>query len=374
MRQPILSLFHKLFFWFVGISTATVFLFGYIHTIDSRGNIESDIRIQAISSLSMAIAYFGQSYLIPIQGTETLLAGTSKLDDMLRASGDMADLLKPDIERQFMKFAGIHPGIFLSIRFFDKDGMEMVSASQNMRLKNKHNLNRSPARDIFYQKAEDVFKRLKTEGKKDLLFTEPFAYQNGRQTLIAGVVKQDPDTGGFHGAFLMHVDLTGYLEYLSNTMVFGKKFLLSASHDGQSIMVHDSGLHDPSSRVGNDESIVITDHVLLGARGTPLLDVTVKIPSDAFFKLIQDDLGPLVMAGSISLILITIVSLFVSRLLTRPIVALRKAMADVGNGKLDVFIAVESRDEIGQLAGEFNKMIRHIHYQNKIMEKSGQGR
>ncbi|MEO5335079.1 MAG: HAMP domain-containing protein, partial [Magnetococcus sp. YQC-5] len=371
MEQPRLSIFYKLFFWFIGITTATMVLFAYIHIVDSKGNIESDMRSQATSSLSSAIAYFSQSYAIPIQGTETLLASLTKLDDMLRASGDMAYLLKPDLERQFIKFSSLHPGLFLSIRFFDKEGVERISISQNRRLKTQYNLNTPYAGDVFYQKAVALFNRLKREEKEGILHEGPFVYQNGHQTFIAGAVKQDPDIGGFHGAFLMHIDLTGYLDHLSNTMVFGKKFLLSASYDGKSAMAHGSELHDPSFRLRDDNLIVITDHVLLGTHGNHLLDVTIKIPLDVFNKLIQDDMFPLLMAGCISLACIIIVALFVSRSFTRPIVVLQKAMVDAGTGKLDVAITVKSRDEIGQLAEAFNQMIKRINHQNKIMEKQG---
>ncbi|MEO5362346.1 MAG: response regulator [Magnetococcus sp. DMHC-8] len=44
-------------------------------------------------------------------------------------------------------------------------------------------------------------------------------------------------------------------------------------------------------------------------------------------------------------------------------------MVDVGTGKRDVVIAVKSRDEIGQLTESFNKMIKHVNHQNRILEK-----
>ncbi|MEO5340758.1 MAG: response regulator [Magnetococcus sp. MYC-9] len=368
MKQPTLSLFYKLFLWLVGITTAAMVLFGYIHIVDSRGNVESDMRNQAKSSLASAMAYFGQAYTLPIQGTETLLAGVSKLDDMLRDSGDMAHLLKPDIERQFIKFSDLHPDMFLSIRFFDKEGTERVSIGQNRRLKHQYNLHQPSGGNIFYQKAASLFNRLKRENRPGLLFEGPFAYQDGRQTLLVGVVKQDPDTGGFHGVFLMHADLTGYLDHLSNTMVFGKKFLLSASHDGRPV----TALHDPPPRLDNEDWIVVTDHVSLGAGHHPLLDVTVRIPLDVFNQLVQDDMGALVMAGCISLACIALVSLLVSRNFTRPIVVLQRAMVAVGSGELGKTVVVERGDEIGQLAESFNQMMKRLHHQNKIMEKQAQ--
>ncbi len=47
-----------------------------------------------------------------------------------------------------------------------------------------------------------------------------------------------------------------------------------------------------------------------------------------------------------------------SRLITRPIINLTKAAAEVGRGNLDQRVSVDSTDEIGQLAATFNDMLQ----------------
>ena len=52
-----------------------------------------------------------------------------------------------------------------------------------------------------------------------------------------------------------------------------------------------------------------------------------------------------------------LISLFFSRKITSPLMKLTQAVEDVGKGNLDLEIDVVSRDELGTLSQEFNKMI-----------------
>lgn len=66
--------------------------------------------------------------------------------------------------------------------------------------------------------------------------------------------------------------------------------------------------------------------------------------------------------GSSTLILIlsVILAFFISRLISRPILKLTEAAAQIGKGSLDTMIEVHSRDEIGELAESFNKMANDL--------------
>lgn len=55
-----------------------------------------------------------------------------------------------------------------------------------------------------------------------------------------------------------------------------------------------------------------------------------------------------------------------SRTITKPIVRLSNAVAAVGKGSLDVNVKITSKDEIGQLTGVFNKMVKEL---NKLHEE-----
>lgn len=62
----------------------------------------------------------------------------------------------------------------------------------------------------------------------------------------------------------------------------------------------------------------------------------------------------------VSLILALVIVLNFSRMLVKPIQRLRDAFARVGAGNMETHVAVVSRDEIGELADSFNRMVLHL--------------
>ena len=66
--------------------------------------------------------------------------------------------------------------------------------------------------------------------------------------------------------------------------------------------------------------------------------------------------------GSSAIILILALALgfFISRFISKPIIKLTEAAAQIGKGKLDAKIEIESKDEIGELATSLNKMTKDL--------------
>ena len=58
----------------------------------------------------------------------------------------------------------------------------------------------------------------------------------------------------------------------------------------------------------------------------------------------------------IALLLAMVISVRISRSIVRPIAKLRDAADEIGKGRLDTVVEVESKDEIGELAAAFNSM------------------
>jgi diguanylate cyclase (GGDEF)-like protein len=81
----------------------------------------------------------------------------------------------------------------------------------------------------------------------------------------------------------------------------------------------------------------------------------------------QIALAPILELRDCLIMFIAVIVLFVlgagfvlSRNITKPIVRLSQAVTEVGNGGLDVKVEITSKDEIGQLTGVFNKMVRKL--------------
>lgn len=64
--------------------------------------------------------------------------------------------------------------------------------------------------------------------------------------------------------------------------------------------------------------------------------------------------------STLILIFSVILAFFISRLISRPILKLTEAAAQIGKGSLDTMIEVHSKDEIGELADSFNKMVHDL--------------
>ncbi len=80
------------------------------------------------------------------------------------------------------------------------------------------------------------------------------------------------------------------------------------------------------------------------------------------------------------LLLITIVvlffatwlSLFISKLVTRPVAALAEATQEISRGHLEYRIAVQASDELGELVNSFNRMAAELENSRKQIEASSQ--
>lgn len=86
------------------------------------------------------------------------------------------------------------------------------------------------------------------------------------------------------------------------------------------------------------------------------LTAGVQIPKSAAYLTSKDLLSDLMVLSLVLLGGAALLSLFWSRLLTRPIERLSEATRMVGQGRFDIEVKAGSRDEIGALAGSFNRM------------------
>ncbi|WP_283608911.1 methyl-accepting chemotaxis protein [Faecalispora anaeroviscerum] len=74
----------------------------------------------------------------------------------------------------------------------------------------------------------------------------------------------------------------------------------------------------------------------------------------------------------VSMVLVLLMILFISQRLTAPIKQLEKAASEVAEGNLNVTVSVKSRDETGQLAQAFERMVAQLRdYRDYIQEIAG---
>ena len=76
----------------------------------------------------------------------------------------------------------------------------------------------------------------------------------------------------------------------------------------------------------------------------------------------------LLLVGVVALVLVVAVTLFVSRLITRPLDRLAQSARRIGRGELDREIEVETSDEIGVLAHTLNETRKSIHERDRHLQ------
>jgi two-component system OmpR family sensor kinase len=76
----------------------------------------------------------------------------------------------------------------------------------------------------------------------------------------------------------------------------------------------------------------------------------------------------LLLVGAVALVLVVAVTLFVSRLITRPLDRLAQSARRIGRGDLDREIEVETTDEIGMLARTLNEMRKSIQERDRQLQ------
>jgi signal transduction histidine kinase len=95
-----------------------------------------------------------------------------------------------------------------------------------------------------------------------------------------------------------------------------------------------------------------------------------QIPKSAAYLTARALLNNLVLVALILLVISAIISLFWSRLITRPIELLSKAAKEVGRGGFDVRVQATSRDEIGDMAQSFNQMAEGLDTRERELKAS----
>ena len=114
-----------------------------------------------------------------------------------------------------------------------------------------------------------------------------------------------------------------------------------------------------------DGTAMVGGLALVGSSG---LAAGVEIPKSTAYLAARELLNNLIIVSLVLLIISVILSLFGSRLITRPLERLYNATKVVAKGKFDVQLSSSSRDEISDLAQSFNQMASELDFREKALK------
>jgi signal transduction histidine kinase len=130
------------------------------------------------------------------------------------------------------------------------------------------------------------------------------------------------------------------------------------------------GLQKQRSHGSTHEFVQHGDTMVGGLAGIEIgnLLAGVQIPKAAAYLTARELLNNLMIVALVLLIVAAILSLFGSRLITRPLERLSEAAKVVAKGQFDIQVASSSRDEIGKLAQSFNQMTSELDDREKALK------
>jgi len=89
-------------------------------------------------------------------------------------------------------------------------------------------------------------------------------------------------------------------------------------------------------------------------------NLIVEHETEEIFAPVAELKNLLLIIASVVTILGVLIGLFISRSISTPLTKLERAAIEIGKGKLDTNVEIDSTNEIGQLAGAFNKMTENL--------------
>ncbi|MFA5355444.1 MAG: sensor histidine kinase [Candidatus Paceibacterota bacterium] len=278
---------------------------------------------------------------------------------------DVVDMDPADQKEMLEKLMGSESA-FRQLAVLDDKEEEMMSVARQ---------SKSMSGDLKDRAGDEMFPKIKVEG----IFISPvYIGEVTSEPMVTVAVPVKNIFGDFRGALLAEVNLKFMWDLMDKIEIGETGLAYVVDRDGRLIAFENTSLvlrgenlgylkeveeftnnptgeHEDISDIskGINGDYVVTNHSHLE---TPDWAVIAELPVwEAYGPLAKRIL--LVFGGILFIFGIAVsVVVFISRRITRPIIGLRDAAAEIGDGNLEKHIAVETGDEVGQLAETFNLM------------------
>ncbi|MDN3020043.1 histidine kinase [Paenibacillus sp. BSR1-1] len=119
----------------------------------------------------------------------------------------------------------------------------------------------------------------------------------------------------------------------------------------------------------NGQRVILDDReYLVVSQELPKLNwaLVALVPIENILAVNKPLMKSFLLIGFIMMASVVLITLLISNLVSKPLKKINHVVKEVQNGNLDVSLDINSRDEIGVLAKEFNKMVRRT---KRLMEK-----
>jgi len=381
-----ISIFLRILIAFLVVCLATSGATVLIAYWFSTQSIEKRTKETIAQQVAATRMNFEQDFRSNVKRAISSLVGSSLIDDYLFASQDEQFVMSRKIERMFLNTLDDY-GYFEAVSFVDAIGDVAVQVADGSRRKPDLNLlDLPPAPGASTPRpalraAARLFQRLESTPlllssgnmewfmpPREVLVEGPFRDAEGRLTAIAGMSKLDLDTASFGGVVLIRFNLDGFLRHLREVKFFDENPVWVLDARGNVIqrpenpaITFDPVPFLPAGFQGEADMLTVDGGLVAyqdfaAIAGQPFLRIAVSIPNSLLLK----DLRPAVHFFQavlvISIAVVLLVSLYVSRYLSQPIVQLAAAAARLASGDLSTKVNLRTTGEVQTLVDSFNRM------------------
>lgn len=355
-----LSIFYRILIAFLGV----VVILGTVLTttfyVSSKRSMLANAE-ETIAQQFETIQYeFDDELTKQLTRDLSLLAINPILDELMMSTERESILVTKKVEKLFQQFTK-QMDSYQRISFIDYLGNEKVIFDQTGSSISHRNVH-----------GGKLFEKIQAGTSGSLHFEGPFTHEAGDVGFSIGINKADPDIGEFGGAIIIDYNLEGYIRYLDNFTIFGENPVWMFSPQGNVLKQPISGgaslnprkffpktFHNETNLLKPSGGILIWQDMYV-VSDEPLARVAISIPSSILLRDVKSTLRFFVLAFIVSLIPILVISFYLSKYLTQPIIRLARAANRLAKGDLSTKVDVKTTGEVQLLVDNFNAMAEDL--------------
>ncbi len=313
-----------------------------------------------------------QQQLIAREAANSVKSFIQKKIEILQAAVILGHLTSPDQEERKLimdKLLGLDPS-FRKLILFDINGQEIYRASRISRI-------------LADQLNEEDLKIILQEvTNKNVYISNVYIEVTNSEPLMRIAIPLIDVMGDYQGYITAEINLKFMWDIVGAIKTGKTGVAFVVDREGNLLAFGDTGrvlkgenlknLHEVSRFINSDQHTAKTEsNITTGIMGNQVVAVyaalqnpdwavIVELPAVEAFRDIIDSLQRTIIFLFSCLLLAVLISIFLSKKITKPLIDLRDAAKKIGEGDLDSHIGISSNDEIGELAKSFNQMIEDL--------------
>jgi len=384
-----ISIFVRILIVFLCVNIGTSGILIITAFVYNRTTIEKRTKENITQQIQTIRVNFENEYRVNLKRSLETLASDGTLNEYIGASDVEKMVIGKKVELSFLQHIKAYK-TYLSMSFVDSFGHINISVAGKLRRKEAFNLKEiNPdlekgmkpslkARARLFRTLESI-PLLLSSGymewfmpPREIQLEGPFLEENGSYALLAGISKLDLDIGDFGGVIMIRQNLDHFLSGLRDVQFFDENPIWVFDAKG-SVLQHpenkkisfDPGNYLPKTFQGAlrlvnvDEGIVAyQDFSILP--GKPFIRFVIAIPTSVLFKDFAGAIRFFSIVLVVSILLVLLLTFYMSRYLSRPIIELSAAVSRLAHGDLSSKVMIETTGEVQILVNSFNQMTDNL--------------